>query len=191
MTFFSFLCFACKATESSHSAPRIIYEVSVPSMISNGRGSKSTPKKSSMIEVETRNSSKLISRQVTVPVIVPRNSSNAEQVAESRKGVALNETIPPVTVSSKPSCERKMSSGDIVRQWNTQESRSLSGNTNELVSAVDQNFRSAFIAKDNDTEPSANIVAEKFEKILSPDPPLSFSPENGKFTAICFAPFSK
>ncbi|XXG70497.1 hypothetical protein AAC387_Pa06g3250 [Persea americana] len=172
-----------KSTESSHSAPRIIYEVPLPSTISKSRGSKSsTLKKSSMIEVQTRNSGQLISRQVTVPGIVPRNSSDMEQAVESRKEIPANESILPVNVFSKPSCERKLPSvnRDIARHCNAQESGPLSGKTNDLVSAVDQNFCSGFIAKDSDTESSVNfrVVAEKFEKILSPDTPLSNRPVN-------------
>lgn len=148
-----------------------------------------------MIEVQTRNSGQLISRQVTVPGIIPRNSSDMEQAAESRNEIAANESTPPVKVCSKPSCEGKLPSvnRDIARQCNAQESGALSGKTTDLVSAVDQNFCSGFIAEDNDTESSVNIrvVAEKFEKILSPDTPLSNRLENGKYPAIYFSPFSK
>lgn len=148
-----------------------------------------------MIEVQTRNSGQLISRQVTVPGIVPRNSSDMEQAVESRKEIPANESILPVNVFSKPSCERKLPSvnRDIARHCNAQESGPLSGKTNDLVSAVDQNFCSGFIAKDSDTESSVNfrVVAEKFEKILSPDTPLSNRPVNGKFPAIYFSLFRK
>ncbi|XP_077254083.1 katanin p80 WD40 repeat-containing subunit B1 homolog KTN80.3-like isoform X2 [Tasmannia lanceolata] len=109
--------------------------------------------KNPMMEVHMSRSSEIISRSVAVPVIVPRSSPEVEKVANTRKD---SETILPG--------ER----------------------TNGFDSSGGLDFNSGLMPMDepaktgegNCTSVSFSSIAEKFERILSTESPLSFFPEN-------------
>ncbi|XP_058073225.1 katanin p80 WD40 repeat-containing subunit B1 homolog KTN80.4-like isoform X2 [Magnolia sinica] len=175
--------------ESNCSAPRKIEpvydtkEILSSSTTFNFRGTNPPAlKKNPMIDLHARSGSQAISR----PVVVPRNSSMVENATVVRKEIPTAESTPPVMVFSKPTHLRKHSNvkDDMDRQLIASESLSLSGKTNGLDSGIDHNFQFRFIANAEATESSesnhTNIrsTAEKFQRIVSLDPPSTPCCEN-------------
>ncbi|KAF8370165.1 hypothetical protein HHK36_031796 [Tetracentron sinense] len=168
-------------TDSNHVTPQRVGSVNAPKVVlpldSIKTSNPPTLKKNSATVMHTRMNSQIITSPYSVP-IVPRNSQNGRNTANSRKeSITTERTGPGVLV--KPTHARRTSNGkcDMGRLSIAVDSGSFSSKISDLDSSKDTHFHAKFVIEDEATESCeekhANIksVAEKFEQILSPRSP--------------------
>ncbi|KAF6167670.1 hypothetical protein GIB67_031253 [Kingdonia uniflora] len=151
----------------------------------------SSRKKNPEVEVHAVHNSQVTSKQVTVPVFVPRNNPTADNGVNSRRESISTEKT-NLNMVRKPTDIRNPTGSKYQTAKLTigTESEPLRSKTNCVDNSAVPNFHFSFFTKQEaseasgDTHVSINSVAEKFGRTVSPDVPLSSSRE------ICPEPHS-
>ncbi|KAF8409333.1 hypothetical protein HHK36_005408 [Tetracentron sinense] len=169
-------------TDGNHVTPQRVGSVKAPKVVLpldyNKTSLTPTMKKSPATVVHKRTKSRTITSPLSVPIIVPRNSQNGGSTANSRReSITTERTSPGVLL--KPTHVRRPSNNkcDLGRLSKAVESGSFISKISDLETVMEPDFHPRLVAEDEArescVEKHSNIknVAEKFEKILSPQPP--------------------
>ncbi|XP_043690361.1 katanin p80 WD40 repeat-containing subunit B1 homolog KTN80.2 isoform X2 [Telopea speciosissima] len=137
-------------------------------------GHPSAPKTRPAMVVQRRTRSEVTSRPFTVPLVVPRNSPAGENASNSRRE-SVSSVKPSPDKLVKPTHLRRLSSSKFDMGHHSIAVENESPTSKKCGS--EPKFHFSFFTKDDVTgtveasNSTINHVAEKFDKILSPEPP--------------------
>ncbi|XP_043808482.1 katanin p80 WD40 repeat-containing subunit B1 homolog KTN80.1 isoform X3 [Manihot esculenta] len=157
----------------SLSSPNMVLPVDSKEMIN-----PPTEKKSSTIEVTGKASGEALNKSFVVPTVVPRDSAVDNNSSNSGRGtVTFSRTKPGMLLRPAHIWRPSNSKNDVEKLSVALESETSSSVTSEKESAMDLKSQSLHVSEDGiqnsceENKSTIKSVADKFEKILSPETP--------------------